>query len=526
MVHPLVSVLIVSYCLPRMTRDCVLSVLKHTENCEVLIYDQASDKKTVLMLQEMERTYHRVHVTYATTNTGYIGGNNALVKQAQGEYICVLNNDVVVGQDWMGAHVRELQADPKLAIVGPRGLYGFISADFTGVPGPANQEQEYICGWCLTIPRWVYERFGLFAEDLKMGFCEDADFSLRVRSAGYKIKTLRGLAIQHLGHQSYKAVEGNEVKRTHDHKALESQNRETCKARWGRYLACRTFVESVIILKRRGAAGDVLCCEPAIREVRRQNPKAFIAFQTACPAVIGDHPALDAVWSHDGVRGADRTIVLDDVYERNPKRHMVATYLDAVGAAPGTPSVPVFHVQPKDAAWAKRVIPDNSPPALIVCPEGQWRTRLWPLERFMLVSQAVQRISCIRIIEVGQSPHLYMGVGEDMIGATTVGRLAALIQRAAGVLCNDQLVWHLATAVGTPQVVIFGCAAPQYRVHDPRLTTAMWRDDIDCHGCHHEPPAPRYFTSCKRGSPACLMLITVDAVVKAVDEMLKRRLGR
>jgi ADP-heptose:LPS heptosyltransferase len=51
--------------------------------------------------------------------------------------------------------------------------------------------------------------------------------------------------------------------------------------------------------------------------------------------------------------------------------------------------------------------------------------------------------------------------GSILAGATTVSELAALVAAAARVVCTDTGVAHLATALGTPSVVLFGPTSPE-----------------------------------------------------------------
>jgi len=99
-----------------------------------------------------------------------------------------------------------------------------------------------------------------------------------------------------------------------------------------------------------------------------------------------------------------------------------------------------------------------------------------------------------------------------LIGGTTLAEYAALVERAALVVCNDTLPMHLADAVGTPEVVLFSGTdyEAQWR---PRLTPAtLLRRDTVCHPC--------YLFECPIGIP-CLDIPPAE-VVAAVERMLSQ----
>ncbi len=106
--------------------------------------------------------------------------------------------------------------------------------------------------------------------------------------------------------------------------------------------------------------------------------------------------------------------------------------------------------------------------------------------------------------------HLKEG-GIDLTGKTYLLQLAALLERCRILVTNDTGTMHVATAVETPVVALFGSTDPS--------TTGPWGDghvvirkDVSCSPCS------------KRICPTdhrCMELITVDEVEEAVDRKMK-----
>ncbi len=101
--------------------------------------------------------------------------------------------------------------------------------------------------------------------------------------------------------------------------------------------------------------------------------------------------------------------------------------------------------------------------------------------------------------------------GIDLAGKTGLLQLAALLERCTLLVTNDTGTMHMAAAVGTPVVALFGSTPP--------LVTGPWGES---HSVVHRNVA---CSPCwKRVCPTdhrCMELITVDEVEKAVEKHLR-----
>jgi heptosyltransferase-2 len=90
----------------------------------------------------------------------------------------------------------------------------------------------------------------------------------------------------------------------------------------------------------------------------------------------------------------------------------------------------------------------------------------------------------------------------------------ALIARARALVTNDSAPLHLATAVGTPIVALFGPTIPEFGFGPIGLEdTALGVTGLVCRPCSaHGPPV------CPLGHHRCMRDLSVDRVVEAVEE--------
>jgi len=84
----------------------------------------------------------------------------------------------------------------------------------------------------------------------------------------------------------------------------------------------------------------------------------------------------------------------------------------------------------------------------------------------------------------------------------------ALIQKSSVVLAMDNGARHMAAALGTPQVVLYGPTHPQWSAHALEKTTILRRDELDCLNCHKK--------ICPLHGHPCMTRITPEAVVHAI----------
>ena len=152
--------------------------------------------------------------------------------------------------------------------------------------------------------------------------------------------------------------------------------------------------------------------------------------------------------------------------------HAVDRYLlvaKAVGAvAFGTPEF-CFRISQSDHDQVDRLLsrsgvaPGTSWVAMNV--SARWPTKRWPAESFAEVADRLQQEghgSVVLIGGPGERAKVAAVTGQmktpaiDLTGATTVGLLPALLRKASLLITNDSGPMHIAAAVGTPVVALFG----------------------------------------------------------------------
>jgi lipopolysaccharide heptosyltransferase II len=98
----------------------------------------------------------------------------------------------------------------------------------------------------------------------------------------------------------------------------------------------------------------------------------------------------------------------------------------------------------------------------------------------------------------------------DLAGKLTVGELAAALAAARAVVTNDSGPMHVAAALGTPTIGLFGPETPVMYGPLGERASALWRPPVcsPCINVHDNKVA-----NCVRGFPECLVNLSVDVVL-------------
>ena len=113
------SVIIVNYNVRPYLTACLDSVQRALEGIEseVFVVDNHSDDDSV---EVISRDYAWVHLSNNRENLGFSKANNIAIRQAQGEYILLLNPDTVVAEETLKGVIDFMDQHPKAGGAGVR----------------------------------------------------------------------------------------------------------------------------------------------------------------------------------------------------------------------------------------------------------------------------------------------------------------------------------------------------------------------------------------------------------------------
>jgi len=184
----------------------LIDSIPFNNDMEVIVVDNASKQDEASVISEK---YPQVKVIRSPKNLGFAGGNNLGIKEAQGKYILLINNDTYFKEFNIDAHIDKLESSNKIGIVCPklRFAWGNNPIQFAGYTPLTNitvrnqaigfgEEDKgqydkahptpYAHGAAMLIKREAIKKVGLMPECFFL-YYEEIDWSMMFTRAGYEI---------------------------------------------------------------------------------------------------------------------------------------------------------------------------------------------------------------------------------------------------------------------------------------------------------------------------------------------------
>jgi heptosyltransferase-2 len=174
---------------------------------------------------------------------------------------------------------------------------------------------------------------------------------------------------------------------------------------------------------------------------------------------------------------------------------------------------------------------DRAVPFVALAPGSIWGSKRWPYYPELAHRLAAKEMPVVVIggpLDANAGSQIVAAVmaargvaAVNACGTLTLRQSAALIGRAALLVTNDSAPLHLATAMGTPIVALFGPTVTAFGFGPLRAgDVALGVDELQCRPCSAHGPS-----HCPLGHHRCMRELTVEAVVSAIEDLgaLRRR---
>lgn len=192
------------------TKECVSSVARHTKSAFAFQFvDNGSFDGTYEYLRGLQggRTPIR-----NTQNLGVAKAKNAGAREFVGnpeiKYVCFLDNDTRVTEDWLERMTSVLEKNPKIGLIGPlsnnadgpQNLFEQSnSKEALATRDPEFMLVDSINGFCMVMTNEALRKVGLFDESFGQYGFEEKDLCQRMKQAGYEIAVSNRAFVEHIG---------------------------------------------------------------------------------------------------------------------------------------------------------------------------------------------------------------------------------------------------------------------------------------------------------------------------------------
>ncbi|MBW4446674.1 MAG: glycosyltransferase [Spirirestis rafaelensis WJT71-NPBG6] len=222
---PSVTVIVLNYNGLRHLQDCFSSLLKldyPKDKLELMLVDNASKDGSV---GYVKASYPQVRIVCNKDNLGFASGNNCGAREATGEYIIFLNNDMWVDPQFVRGLVKAVQSEPGVVSAGAKILnwdgtridFAGAICNYAGYAAQVGFDQPYdpeqfneikpmlfACGGAMIVNRQVFLDVGGFDDDYFIYF-EDVDLGWRLWLLGYKVVFAPDAITNHRHHGTMKS---------------------------------------------------------------------------------------------------------------------------------------------------------------------------------------------------------------------------------------------------------------------------------------------------------------------------------
>lgn len=260
----------------------------------------------------------------------------------------------------------------------------------------------------------------------------------------------------------------------------------------------------------------------------------FLVYYSGAPWRVGYSEKVSELKQRRN-KGFDR--LLTDVLDHNALQHEVQRNLDVLrflGAKVQDAQLELW-VGEDDEAFARRILHEArvQPRELVVglSPSGgNSPLKEWPTGRFIELGRRLQEQFGSHLLVIGGPGEETLGreiereIGSSVtnaVGKTTLRQMAALLKACHLYVGSDSGPMHVAAAVGTPVVALFGASCPHcfgpwgdgHKIIWSALPCSPCTKTEHLHRCSH----------CIHDRPYCMLDITVDQVQRAVNEIVHNR---
>lgn len=233
--------------------------------------------------------------------------------------------------------------------------------------------------------------------------------------------------------------------------------------------------------------------------------------------LIGGKRRLGYDWTGGGYFLTDR-VKLDNDDNKHRIKHWIGL-LDYLKIEEEKP-VPYIFVNQEEEIWAEKFLSNKGIQGyellVGIHPGAGIKTRCWPLESFKKIAEYIEKhyqAKVVLFIEPQGYGEALLEDGHFIEARLSLRELISVIAKLDLLICNDGGPMHLATAVNTPVLAIFGPGNINIISPYGDKNRIVIKKDMPCRPCRDY---------CKYKEAYCLTGILVEDVTKVIDEVIGR----
>ncbi len=287
-------------------------------------------------------------------------------------------------------------------------------------------------------------------------------------------------------------------------------------------------LDELIIYDEEGKHKGIFGKASIVSYLRKKNfDTVFLLHRSFTKALLS---CLAGIRQRIGYATKKRGWILTEIAEEpSEELHKVEYFLNILkGVGIDAPNKDYeFFFKPSDRGCVTGLLKENGigedDLLIVINPGGNWGPKRWPKENFARLSDVFSRRFKAKIVISGASSDVGLAseIKELMetepvifCGRTNLKQLGALLERADLVVANDTGPMHMAVAVKTRVIALFGPTSP-------RITGPYGNGNYRVIFKNEECRTPCYDFTCTGNR--CMTTIAVDDVLQVAEEVLKNK---
>lgn len=186
--------------------------------------------------------------------------------------------------------------------------------------------------------------------------------------------------------------------------------------------------------------------------------------------------------------------------------------------------VPNMVLSGEERSWAKSFLAKRFGDDVLKSSAGRVALHPFAAHAYKAWPEGSYRALCAELdaanipwLVIGKGEALFPGDARDLTNATSLRESAALLAASSALVSGDSGPMHLATAVGTPVIGLFGPTTEEWGFYPSGARDRVLETERDCRPCslHGKKPCPH--------AGECMAAITPAEVMAALDAVLSAR---